>query len=246
MVGNRERQVDHASERRRQIGGDALGLCRELHGSADLVAEEADHSFEDADEPHHRRLRRRQLGELLLELREPLRGAVDVARAEPRHRVEGAELGMLREGLVGQHREPPGDGAVLTAGEQDATVTLDQARRVLGVAAGDRVVDRLGNEPMLVEPGRGAPVERRRCRRVARSEAVTQQLREQRVVPVPPPLLVEPLHEEVVLGELIEHRVAAAAAGDRVAEVAGEPPQQRGREQELLHLRRQGAQHFVH
>ena len=170
-----------------------------------------------------------------LDLRQPPRRAVDVAGAEPRQRVEGAELGMLREGLVGQRREPSDDGAVLAAREQDVAVALDQARRELDVAAGERVVDRVGNEPALVEPGGSAPVERRRCRWVARSEAVAQQLREQRVVPVPAPLLVEPLHEEVVLGELVEHRVAAAAAGHRVAEVAGEPPQHRGREEELLH-----------
>ena len=40
------------------------------------------------------------LGELLLELREPPRRAVDIAGAKPRHGVEGAELGMLREGVV--------------------------------------------------------------------------------------------------------------------------------------------------
>ena len=90
-------------------------------------------------------------------------------------------------------------------------MTLDQARRELGVAAGERVMNRVGNEPVPGEPGRGAPVQRRRCRRVATGEAVAQQLREQRVVLVPAPLLVEPLHEEVPLGELLEDRVATAA-----------------------------------
>ncbi len=37
MVGEGAHQVRGARERRRQLGGDALGLERELHGSADLA-----------------------------------------------------------------------------------------------------------------------------------------------------------------------------------------------------------------
>ena len=102
-------------------------------------------------------------GELLLDLREPPRRAVDVAGAKPSQRVEGAELGMPREGLLGQRRRANRGRRGARRARAGRAVALDQARRELGVAAGERVVDRLGNEPALVEPGRGAPVERRRA-----------------------------------------------------------------------------------
>lgn len=75
---------------------------------------------------------------------------------------------------------------------------------------------------------------------------MAQQLGEQPVVAIPAPLLVQPLHEQVALGELLEQRVAPAAAGHRIAELSAEPPQHRGGEEEILHGRRLAAEHLVH
>jgi hypothetical protein len=203
-----------------------------------VAAEQADRRLDHAQRAHEHRRRRRQLGDPPLDALEPP-AAPSTSRAASRARASTApSSGWRAQTRRRKPRQPRDHRAVLAARQQEVPVALGEPCRPLAVATGEGVVDRFADQTVLVEPDRSAPVQPRRRRRVARVEAMPQQLGEQSVIAIPALLLVERLQEQIAGRQLGEHRLAAAAAGHRVAEVAGELAQHRGGEEELLHCRR--------
>ena len=72
-----------------------------------------------------------------------------------------------------------------------------------------------------------------------------EDLREQRVVAVPPPLVVERDDEQVRALELLQSRLAVRAAGDRIAERSAHAVEERGPQEEVLGLGRQAAEDLL-
>ena len=74
---------------------------------------------------------------------------------------------------------------------------LDQPRRRLEVLGRQGVADRLVHQPLLLVPLAGPAVQLRDAVGLLRFQTTAQALREQVVVAIPAPLLVERRHEQV-------------------------------------------------
>ena len=114
------------------------------------------------------------------------------------------------------------------------------------VAAGERVPDGVGQQAVLGVPV-GWP---RACSSPTRSacsggQPGAQRVGEEVVVAVPPALVVERDDEQVLALEGLEHRLTVGAAGQRVAEAAGQLVEHGGVEQERAHLVRLAVQHLL-
>ena len=101
---------------------------------------------------------------------------------------------------------------------------------------GDRVPDRVIGQPALRVPGGRVPVQCRNPRRLLLLQAGTQQVSEQVVVAPPAAHLVQGDHEEPGPFGLLQQRLAARPARDRIAQLPRQPLQHRGLEQEAAHL----------
>ncbi len=110
---------------------------------------------------------------------------------------------------------------------------LDQVRGALHVPRGERVPDRLRRLAVCLPPGAGAAVQLGHVVGMLVEQAGPEQVGEQVVVAVPAPPVVERDEEQVGALERLEHRRPARAAGDRVAQRAGEPVEDGGPEEEV-------------
>ena len=145
------------------------------------------------------------------------------------------------EELVGQSREPPASGRLLAGLEHGRRGQLDELGGALDVVAGHRVGDRLGRVAVRLVPVARPPMQLVDPVGLLVEQPCPQHVGEQVVVAVPEAAIVERDEEQVRPIELLEHRLAAAAAGHRVAQRPGEPVQDRGLEQEASDRRRAGA-----
>ena len=109
----------------------------------------------------------------------------------------------------------------------------------------ERVPDRVRDEVVGGVPVAGPPVQVRHLVGVLGEQACVQHVGEQVVVAVPGALRVERDDEEVAALEVLQHPGAVGAAGDRVAQGAGEPVEDGGAEQEVADLGGLAGQHLV-
>lgn len=122
---------------------------------------------------------------------------------------------------------------------------LDEVGGSSGVAAADCVPDGVFQQVVVGIPTSGDAVQTRSPIGCLGSESGAQSVREQMVVAVPLPLVVERDEEHVVPVQLFEHLMPVRPSGERIAERTGEPVQDRGGEQELTHVLRQAAEHLL-
>jgi hypothetical protein len=133
---------------------------------------------------------------------------------------------------LGQCRQPARQRLVDAHGrEQRGRQRLDPGRRVLGGLAGQRVADRLRQQPLPAEPGARLPVEGGRCIGAGLAgQAGTQGVGEQVVVAVPHPLVVQGHHEQVGSLQLLQDPLAVPGVGGQqaVAQRAAQPVEHAG------------------
>ena len=167
---------------------------------------------------------------------EPRLHPVEVALGEPAPpRVNGEQRPATYD-VVGQRDQPVAKGAVLASSAQVGQGELDEVGGVLVVAARDRVPYGIGQQPVLGEPSAGRGVQLGDPVGMPGSQTGTQRVGEEVVVAVPPALVVERDDEQVLALEGLEHRLTVGAAGQGVAETAGQLVEHGGVEQERADL----------
>jgi len=115
-------------------------------------------------------------------------------------------------------------------------VPLYQPRRPGGVPGGQRVPHRVIGQVMLLEPGGRGPVQRPNPAGLLGLQPGAEQIGEQMVVAPPGADLIERYQEQARPLEVLQHRLAAGPAGDRITQLPGQPLQHRGLQQERAHL----------
>ena len=139
--------------------------------------------------------------------------------------------------LSGEDRQPPVDGGRLAPDAVDQVeVLLDDPGRPGRLPGRGRVPDGVIGQPVLLAPGRGVAVQLRRAAGLFLLQAGAEQVGEQVVIAPPAAQLIQRDQEQPRPFRLLEQRLAASAAGDRVAQRAAEPVQHRGLQQERPQL----------
>ena len=113
---------------------------------------------------------------------------------------------------------------------------LDQPPRPGGVPGGQRVRYRIAGETMLLMPGGRSAVQRRDPAGLFGLQPGAEQVGEQLVITPPAAHLIQRQQEQAGLLDRLQHRLAAGPAGDRIAQLPGQPLQHRGFQQEGAHL----------
>ena len=173
----------------------------------------------------------------------PRRREVLVARARGQRRFGIVEPGLDRVEVTGHQHRPAGHDAEDRApahhvlrqrphpGQQHAVLPgaahlrkrfLHQVGGTVEVLGRERVPDRIRDEVVGGVPGAGPPVQVRHLVGVLGEQARAEDVGEQVVVAVPGALGVERDEEEVAALEVLQRPGAVGAAGDGVAQGAGE------------------------
>ena len=158
---------------------------------------------------------------------EALGGAVGLGQAQ-------ARPGAYR--LRRQRRKPAAQGRALAAAEQRLDVPLDQPRRPGGVPGRQRVPHRVIGQIMLLAPGGRGPVQRLHPAGLLGLQPGAEQVGEQVVVAPPAAHLIQRHQEQARPLDVLQHRLAAGPAGDRVTQLPRQPLQHRGLQQKRAHL----------
>ena len=146
-------------------------------------------------------------------------GAVRLGQAQARTVVH-----RLRR----QRREPAAQGHALAAAEQRLDVPLHQPCRPGGVPGRQRVPHRVIGQIMLLAPGGRGPVQRLHPAGLLSLQPGAQQIGEQVVVPPPAAYLIQRHQEQARPLDVLQHRLAAGPAGDRITQLSRQPLQHRG------------------
>ena len=186
-------------------------------------------------------------GECALRVGQPLGHSVGLAGQGETPRVRHAELRVARHGSKGQRVEPTAYRAQLTGVEVTQRGVGYENGGVAEIARLERVPDGLDVIAPALVPRRRPSVQTRDLDRMAHRQPRTEDLREQRVIPVPAALVVERDDEQVgTLGVRVQPRLSVRLARDGIAERIGTTD--RGRRcagQELLRLVRQSGENLL-
>ena len=145
----------------------------------------------------------------------------------------------------GQCRKPPLQGRAFAAQEKRVGVPLDQSHSPGGVPGGQGVAHRVVGEAMILTPGGRGPVKARNPAGPLLLQAGAEQVGEQVVVAPPAAHLIQRYQEQIRPLHLLQHRLAAVPAGDRITQPAGQAFQQRRFQQEGAHLLALPLQHLL-
>ena len=137
----------------------------------------------------------------------------------------------------GEDRQPAVDGGRLASDAVDQVeVLLDDPGGPEHLPGCGRVPDGVFGQPVLGVPGRGVAVQLRRAPGLLLLQAGAEQVGEQVVIAPPAAHLIQRDQEQARPLRLLQQRLAALAAGDRVAQRAAEPVEHRRLEQERAQL----------
>ena len=114
---------------------------------------------------------------------------------------------------------------------------LDQPRRPVTLAGGERVPQGVVGQALVLVPGRGGAVELRDPLGLLLPEAGPEQVGEQLMVAPPAPDLVQGDQEQIRPLQPLQHLLAPGSAGDRITQRPTQPLQHTGRQQKLAHQR---------
>ena len=98
---------------------------------------------------------------------------------------------------------------------------------------------------MRSEPDRGTPVQLLERRAELRAQLCPQQLREERVVAVPVPVVVERRQQRAAMLEAGEHSLTVGAAGQRIGELTAHRVDDRRAQEEVAQVGRLAGQHLA-
>jgi hypothetical protein len=124
-------------------------------------------------------------------------------------------------------------------------VTDDKVHGPGGVAGGERVTDRLVRRPGQPMPGARARVQGRPDVRLGPGQLTSKRLREEMVIAVPLPIVIERHEEEVLPLEDVDDLRRVGGADDGVAQRRAVPAENGGAREELAHLARLAAEHLL-
>ena len=148
--------------------------------------------------------------------------------------------------VLGQRRQPPVDRRPFAVHAEDRVVVLlDQPGGPGHLPGGDRVPDRVIGQPALRIPGGRVAVQSGNPAGLFLLQAGAEQVGEQVVVAPPAAHLIQRHHEQPGPFGLLQQRLAARPAGDRVAQLPRQPLQHRGLQQELAHLLTLALEHLL-
>ncbi len=155
------------------------------------------------------------------------------------------KFGIRKQQVFRKRAEPAEQGPGLALANPVLRREADQARRILIIsgerARGERMPDGQERQVIIFVPGRRPFLQRGFLPRL---EPGFEELGEQAVVPVPFPARIEREEEDIGGLELLQHRLAAAAADHRVAQRRGKPVEDRRAAQKIAGLLREPLQDF--
>jgi hypothetical protein len=151
------------------------------------------------------------------------------------HRAHQGQLRVVRARREGPHQRL--HGLRLPVERQAERMVGQQLGRLWPVAGRLGVPDGLGRLAVLGEPPGGAPVQRGYFRRQCTAQLQPEQIGEQVVVAEPGASRVERFDERVRVLQLQQDLFRARAAGQQVGQLAVDPIQQAGAQQQILDLR---------
>ena len=170
---------------------------------------------------------------------QPLGHARGLARQGETPRVRRAELRMAADGLLGQGVEPPPHRAQLAGVETAQRGLGHHVAGVLEIVRSERMGDRLVVIAPRLVPRRGARVQPGDLAGMEDPQAGPEDLREQRVVAIPGPLVVERDDQQVGALQLLQAPLAVRLARDGVAQRPAQAVEDRRAHEEVLGLGRQ-------
>ena len=139
--------------------------------------------------------------------------------------------------VLGQLRKPPVNRRPFAVQEEDRVVMLlDQPGGPGHLPGGHRVPDRVIGQPALGVPGGRVTVQSGNPAGLFGLQAGAEEVGEQVVVAPPAAHLIQRHHEQPGPFDLLQQRLAAGPAGDRVAQLPRQPLQHRRLKQERAHL----------
>jgi len=152
-------------------------------------------------------------------------GRVHVAAHQGNPRLRQAQPWAGPDQAGGQPGKPPLHRRALALQEDPVEVLLDEPRSPDRVRCAQGVAHGIIGETMLFRPGGRGPVQRRDPAGLLLLQAGAEQVGEQVVVAPPAAHFVQWHQEQVGPLHLLQHYLAIGAAGDRIAQPAGQPLQ---------------------
>jgi len=140
-------------------------------------------------------------------------------------------------GFGRQCLQPTQRGDALAALHRPFDAFLDQLRRKVMVGGGERVLDRLSDQPVALVPTGGTEVQLAHASGTLAPEPASKEICEEIMVTVPAPLVVQSEEEEVLPLKTLQHRLPIGVAGEIVAQRSGKIVEDRGRKQKFAHVR---------
>ena len=157
-------------------------------------------------------------------------------------RIEHHEVGILLRGPRWQRPEPAPQGRELARLEGDPALEGDEPRRLVRVAAGDRVPDGVAPHPRCFQTSSRHAVEVRALRWW---DACPEIVGEQAMEPVPPPLCVHGTDEQVRPLGSIDQLTGIGAPGERLGQRGVERVDDREAGKEVAEVRIQAGHDFI-
>ena len=169
-----------------------------------------------------------------------LRTAGDAGQERPDH----TELRVALQLVGGERLQPSAQRCLLSPSSDLEPVFGDQLSCVVVVARRCRVLDGIGDQPAIAVPGARPSVKDGNPIGMAARELAAEHLSEQVVVAVPRPRVVKRHEEHVRTRDLLE-RAPSRPVGDRLAQRAAQPIDNRGVQQELAGLVAELVEHHL-
>ncbi|WP_155853964.1 aminoglycoside phosphotransferase family protein [Arthrobacter sp. H5] len=167
--------------------------------------------------------------------------AIDVA---PLIGFYGAEHGPATGNLIRQQSEPAQQGCVLSATANFRHRPFDKVRGALEIRGTERVPDRVLRQIIPLVPVAGEAVKGPHMIRASARRPRSENIGEESVIPVPPPLVIQWHDEQVVALQDLKKFAAIRPARHGFAERTTETVQERGAEQEITEVVRLTPQHL--
>ena len=165
---------------------------------------------------------------------QPLLDSLDLAGNQQCPGKGNAEHRPDPDHVVGEFLEPATHHGLLPGPAHGRDRQLDQVRRPPEISGGQRVADGQGPLAVLLVPRARPPVQLRHLAGLLVEQPRLQHVSKQVVVAIPPAAVIQRDQKQVPPVQRLQHGLAAALPGDRIAQRAAQPAQDGGLQQEGL------------